>query len=58
MIKKYKKSEGYPVAQEVMAGWPDTTLMGKRPYQICEAFGVTITEAEELLKSERKKRNM
>lgn len=58
MIKKYKKSEGFTVAQEVMSGWPDTTLMGKRPYEICSAFGVTIVEAEELLKSERKKRNM
>jgi len=53
-----KNTEGVDLARNIIRDWPDTTLLGKRPHQIVEAFGISITEADTLLKQERRRRNL
>lgn len=53
-----KRNEGVELAQKIIRDWPDTTLIGKRPHQLVQAFGISITDADVLLKQERRRRNL
>ena len=51
------KHEGRALAFRIIRDWPDTTLLGKRPHHIANAFGISLDTAEGLLKDERRRRN-
>jgi hypothetical protein len=51
------KQEGRELAFRIIRDWPDTTLLGKRPHHIANAFGISLDTAEGLLKDERRRRN-
>jgi hypothetical protein len=53
-----KNTEGVELARNVIRDWPDTTLLGRRPHEVVAAFAVTLPQAEELLKQERRRRNL
>lgn len=53
-----KKNEGAELAAKIIRDWPDTTLIGKRPHEVVAAFGVDLSTADALLKSERRRRGL
>ncbi len=53
-----KKITGHELARKMVRDWNDDTLLNREPHELAYAFGISRTEAEQIIKAERYRRDL
>lgn len=53
-----KKISGHELARKMVRDWNDDTLLNREPHELAYAFGISRTEADQIIKAERYRRDL
>ena len=57
-MKLTKRSKGFELALQTARGWSDSTLMEREPHELTYTFGISLAEANVIVKDERYRRDL
>jgi hypothetical protein len=57
-MKLTKRSKGFELALQTVRGWSDSTLMEREPHELTYTFGISLAEANVIVKDERYRRDL